>query len=278
MQNKQTGEEYLHNNYESLDNHQKTAVDALVELKRICDKHGIRFYLLAGSCLGAVRHGGMIPWDDDIDVGLLRDDWLRLREVISEELDIKFTYIDENIQDNWPFLFGKILFEDKLCIDLFLLVRWTGSTIRGEAHWFITKIAQAGYMMTINNVFRAARRPEWSNLRFLRNRVVYFLKKAAKPLVCAFFDREDFIRLARWNDSFFEGKKTDWYINLYSVYSMKKEMLRAKWLDCPSQVRYEGNIYDTVGDTDAYLSHLYGDYMTLPPEERRVRMHEDNVT
>ena len=83
--------------HDYLDDNQKKAVEALVELKRICDRHNIEFYLIAGSCLGAVRHKGMIPWDDDVDVGFLYDDWKKLKSVISDELQNGFSYIDNDI-------------------------------------------------------------------------------------------------------------------------------------------------------------------------------------
>ena len=101
------------------------------------------------------------------------------------------------------------------------------------------------------------------------------LRKATYYITVPFCNRESYLKLARWNERYFEGKDTDWYINLYSVYKMEKEMIKAEWIEKPSYVEYEGDQYLTVGDTDAYLTHLYGDYMTPPPVADRVEVHKE---
>lgn len=60
----------------------------------------------------------MIPWDDDIDVGMLYEDWYKLRETISGEIDPIFQYVDDLIEDTWPCPFGGILYNWKNCIDI----------------------------------------------------------------------------------------------------------------------------------------------------------------
>ncbi len=78
-------------------------LEVLDEIKRICKKHEIKYFAEWGSLLGAVRHGGIIPWDDDIDIGLLRDDWNRFAKVAPGELaswfEMKNIYNDPE-QDN----------------------------------------------------------------------------------------------------------------------------------------------------------------------------------
>ena len=64
------------------------------------------------------------------------------------------------------------------------------------------------------------------------------------------------------------------YINMYSVYSLEKEMIKAEWLNNPIYVEFEGKMFPTVGDTDSYLKKLYGDYMTPPPEKEKISHHD----
>lgn len=65
-------------------------IEVLEEIKRICEKHHIKYFAEWGTLLGAVRHKGFIPWDDDLDIGMLREDWIRFMEVAPRELGKEF--------------------------------------------------------------------------------------------------------------------------------------------------------------------------------------------
>ena len=69
---------------------QKNTLVILEEIKRICQKHSLKYCLLYGTCLGAVRHQGFIPWDDDADLGMPFDDYLKFIEICKTELDDRF--------------------------------------------------------------------------------------------------------------------------------------------------------------------------------------------
>ena len=83
-------------------------LDMLREFDRICRKHGIRYFLSGGSMLGAARHGGFIPWDDDVDVGMLREDFNRFKEIAPSELNEKYSYQSFTNQNGYHFFFDRI--------------------------------------------------------------------------------------------------------------------------------------------------------------------------
>ena len=261
--------------HDYLDDNQKKAVEALVELKRICDRHNIEFYLIAGSCLGAVRHKGMIPWDDDVDVGFLYDDWKKLKSVISDELQNGFSYIDNDIDSSYPRLFGKVLYDKKPCVDLFILAKWTNKKWSGLLHWRIRIFAVEGFKFTLKKNKKACR-PGDSKMVCIKNKMHFFIQSCIFFVLSPFVSTKWYVDIARKNEVYFEGLENDYcYINLYSVYSRKKEQIKREWVeDNPSLVEFEGEFYNTLSDTDAYLRHLYGDYMTLPPESERKRIHD----
>ncbi|MBO6298443.1 MAG: LicD family protein [Lachnospiraceae bacterium] len=87
----------------------------LSEIDRICVKHGIRYFADWGSILGAVRHGGFVPWDDDLDICMLRDDYAHFRQVADAELPKEYVIHDyERQEDHWLFL-ARIVNHDKIC-------------------------------------------------------------------------------------------------------------------------------------------------------------------
>lgn len=83
-------------------------LDMLRELDRICRKHNIRYFLSGGSMLGAARHDGFIPWDDDVDVGMLREDFNRFKEIAPAELSEKYSYQSFTNKNGYHFFFDRI--------------------------------------------------------------------------------------------------------------------------------------------------------------------------
>ena len=80
-------------------------LEILREVAAFCDAHGVRYYLACGTALGAVRHDGFIPWDDDIDLALPRPDYERFLSLFRSE---KHTVLDSRFDDRYPYAFAKV--------------------------------------------------------------------------------------------------------------------------------------------------------------------------
>lgn len=83
-------------------------VEILQEISRICQKYEIKYFLVGGSLLGSVRHRGFIPWDDDLDIGMLREDYEKFRQIAPHELNNKFYYQSYKNDDGSHYVFDKI--------------------------------------------------------------------------------------------------------------------------------------------------------------------------
>ena len=100
-----------YNKHEQL---KKAQLKIAKEIKRVCDKNGIKYFLDAGSMLGAVRHKGFIPWDDDMDIGMLDADYKRFLEIAPNELSDEF-FVD-NYYNNMEYglVFSKVRMKDTI--------------------------------------------------------------------------------------------------------------------------------------------------------------------
>lgn len=88
--------------------HQQKMLEMVIELDRICKKYDIPYFLYGGTLLGAIRHNGFIPWDDDLDVALYRKDYLRLMEILPHELPAHIALQNNDTDKNYFYFFAKL--------------------------------------------------------------------------------------------------------------------------------------------------------------------------
>lgn len=235
----------------SLKLHQEKCREALAFVQDLSQRCGLRYYLIAGSVLGAVRHQGFIPWDDDVDLGIRVEDLARFEEAIRKNLPEGFTLEQCAPNHPYPRMFSKICFDGRCCLDLWPLVPTYPDGRKAKFTWFFGKIITKVHYCKIGYPV-----PKHG--------------KAAK-IISLFLPDSVVMKLARWNERKNTGAPS--YINLYSVYSRHKETIPRQWLDTPATAVFEGIQVPVVGCTHDYLTHLYGDYMTLPAPWKRASRH-----
>ena len=240
------------------------------ELKRICDKHGIRYFIFAGSLLGAVRHGGFIPWDDDMDFGMFRTDFDRFVRVCAQELDeSRFFLQSEQTELRYPFNFAKLRLKGTHVAEAFA----------ASAH------TQDGISIDIFPLDAVAPRPLAKKLQFRgfwlfrsllwvkcgygkENQRRMFKYRCAR-LLCAPFPIRFLKSMKNRIISRYQSVPTEYVVTSDGTYGLKRETLRAEWIQNLTEYRFEDRRFPGIADYDAYLTYLYGDYMQLPPEEQR---------
>ena len=242
--------------------HQLEAVEALKYIDKICQKHNIAYFLIAGSTLGAVRHKGVIPWDDDIDIGMDIPNFDKFRKVVQQELPAPFQWEHTDNSPHFPRLSGNILKNRIPLLTVFPIVKVSDNALQQKLQWAVRKVYSPVYQLKSGN-----RKQNPSG----KKRFAY----AVGSLIGLFYTEDSVLHLLRKNERKYTDQDTTWSINLYSKYSRKKEMIKNEWISELIRVPFEDGMYPVFKQFDAYLKHLYGDYMTPPSSEKRRPQHND---
>ena len=250
-------------------------MDLLAELDRLCKKWEIPYFLTAGTLIGAVRHDGFIPWDDDLDVGLLRKYCDRLEEACAKDLDPAYYLHCWKSDPNSPHCFYKLKIkgthypeeiaagtkmDDGIFIDIFPFDNAPDDPKKRKSHH---------------------RKRVWlQKMLLLRARFDLGGNSKAKRLIYAFMKPIAFSRsLNGWKKSFlklqnkYNHLKTKEAVNLCGAYSYYRESQEVAVLEELIPHTFEGIPYSIPKNYDTFLRRQYGNYMQLPPEEQRVGRH-----
>lgn len=248
----------------------------LKEVDRVCKEYQIPYFLCAGSALGAVRHKGFIPWDDDIDIGMLRKDYERFLQIADESLAKGFLLMDANRAPNYYVCHAKVFrnhtalvnretshlkIHHGFYLDIFPFdiipekeelqdkMYWEQKSARG----LYTKMKKKQKYLG-KNIFK----------KYIANENYYLLKlKSDKKLL----DRIHTILTQYIND------KPMWIADFFAPYN-KKLFFQYEDIFPVVEGEFEGENYPIPRNVDRYLTIMYGDYMTLPPENKRFVKHD----
>lgn len=240
---------------EDLKKHQQKCIEALAFLQQLRGQYDLKYFLEAGSVLGAMRHQGMIPWDDDIDVGVCIEDLDRFERILRDNLPPEFTLEQPAADHPYPRMFSKICYQERCCIDIWPFVPTYTNGWKAQFVWWFGKIITKMHYRKIGYPVK----------RFGR----------VAAVLGAFLPDRKIMKLARWNERIFADKQAPAYVNLYSIYSRKKETLPREWFQEFQTGTFEGIPVPMVGCTEAYLNHLYGDYKKLPVPWKRASRHTE---
>ncbi|MCF0124913.1 MAG: LicD family protein, partial [Clostridia bacterium] len=100
-----------------LKNVKKIEIEIVKEIIRICNKNSIKYFAVGGTALGAVRHNGFIPWDDDIDLGMMREDYEKFLKIAPTELNDNYELVHFSLYNDYPVYFAKVKKKNTLFIE-----------------------------------------------------------------------------------------------------------------------------------------------------------------
>ena len=255
-----------------------------LDVKKVCDENNIPVMLSGGTCIGAVRHHGFIPWDEDIDLMMLREDYNRFIELMESELPNEYDFSYPRSGHESIGLMLKIIKRPKqgremnvaanggqIILDIFPIERVSDNRfVRRLKFWYLDALRI--FVLSSNG------------LRGHNNKLIDYQTKVLKASLSGRIHYSLRRILGRIVDCIGRQRLIDYYDKLASNSSgntfrtintgrgmSQKECLPSNVFFPPCKAEFEGIDSLIPNDADKYLSNLYGNYMQIPPPEKRER-------
>lgn len=251
-------------------------LDLLKYFSDICEKHNLRYIMCGGTMLGAIRHKGFIPWDDDLDVAMPRPDYDKFAEVVLDELGDRYQFLSYKTDESYHRNFNRIV-DTKVIVhncsnskellecawlDIFPLDGMPESRIRQRIHFWRLTFSRF--------LFHASCFEEMVNLN--RPGRPWYQKVAIRFLSITHFGSKmntrklmESIENGLKNYDYDKGK---WIVSFFGSY-MTKEIFEKRLIGNGTKYQFENLMLFGPDLYDEFLSHFYGDYMTVPPDAQK---------
>lgn len=261
---------------------QKIELDMYKEIVKICDRHNLTYFMSAGTFLGAVRHKGFIPWDDDMDMRMPRADYEKLLKYLPKELPepyvVKHFYYDKNVHryfarvENTNVKFRRTNTVNtqvtNAWIDIFPLDGMPNNKLAAK----LRKI----YLLNRKMWMQLSVFDEIVDVKVERpwyEKIIVFIATHT-PIQKWISWEKMWKKLDKALKSYPEGR-SDVYMNFMSAYKFK-DIIPKKIYGRGKKYQFEDTKFNGPADHDIFLRHLYGDYMKLPSEDARNKHFMDS--
>lgn len=249
-------------------------VSLLDRVHSFCMENNIRYFLSSGTLIGAVRHKGYIPWDDDIDMYMPRPDYERFIREFPKKYPPNTKILSINTCKDYIYPFAKvadtrtILIEDdfpyhplSVNIDVFPLY-----TVPNAMWKRRIAINLVNYLRKKIYIFARAKSAKFSDYNKFSNALMGTLVKYTIPFSNNFISKIIEFVAPSWNEKSIYVNNLTWGVGMRGCFP---KTCIEKSID----IEFEGKKYKSMQGYDIYLKTIFGDYMTLPPLEKRVTKH-----
>lgn len=247
-------------------------LDILKHVDSFCKTNNITYFLCGGSAIGAVRHKGFIPWDDDIDIAMLRDDYDRFIKTYSEndtsvyklhyfKLDHKVPYPYVKIDNSETVFLEELENDYKMGVNIDLFpVDSVPESLEKQKEIF-SKYDRLVKIFTVKRLPLKRRRGILKNIVLALSHVMFSFR-SFRSLIRSFED----------NALKYKDEDSKYCAGIVWGYGRREINLKENWSEA-LYVPFEDMMVPVPKGYDGYLSSVYGDYMKLPPEEKRISHH-----
>lgn len=254
---------------------QSHLLDILIYFDKFCKENDLKYVLAGGTCLGAVRHKGFIPWDDDLDVFMLREDYEKLYKIWNQKADTE-RYIIARSDDRVNIHHSATEIQDKhttfvvsrnLDLEDFQGLMLDIIPLDGVAPTKFGKIRQMIHSM-IYCCFNFQRMPAHKGgLTALATKIALNIVRSFKLRYKIWHHSDKIIRK-------YGTEKSELVASFGEGATIMRQHFPTAWFKEPELLEFEGHLLPVPKDYDKWLTVSYGDYMQLPPENERVFRHE----
>ena len=269
----------MNNNYLNLREIQLSSLYILEQVALICDENELRYFLMYGTLIGAVRHSGFIPWDDDVDIMMPRQDYEKLKKILKRDNEVaenSLKYFDSESK-LYPYMIARVC-DTRYAIDVTNEKDYGGGTFVDiypydsmANNWFLRE-----WMGMFAGIF--------SSMYFQSTRMRFTSKNTEKSIFVAkcilfHFSRmigKDRIRTILNYISRFEKDESSKYVGClcWMTSSYRRNILPRRWVKDVIKVDFEGRKFCVPLHHDDLLRHYYGDYLTVPKSNDQVPHHD----
>lgn len=243
-------------------------LDIVKDIDKLCRENNIEYYILYGSALGAIRHKGFIPWDDDFDIGMTYDNYKKFLNVCEKKLDKNKYYVQTYEKEkNYYLSFAKIrditttLIEESnknidiirsVYVDVFPLVGVPNNKYKEN----ILKINRA-FMLSANN-------------NIINNKLLSGIFK----VILKIFGKEKILNYTTKRCFKYKVSESDYLVSITDGDGYTQNKLKKEVFGKPKYVPFEDTMLPVPEDADTYLKNIYGDYMKIPSKKQiKAREH-----